>query len=304
MTLTQAIALVLRRVGLSTTQSSYKDIAREYLSLAIAETANMLPWWWLDQTTTFKTTNTLTVTSASGTFAAGETITGGTSGSTATVDAWDATNSLLYVYSPSASFTASETITGGTSGATATFSSSTETRVYRPVSSGVSAWHSFTDATNDDPLAIIGYDDYDLADLDRNETGALQAVLVGGLNADTGYPEIEVHPKPSTTNETIRARYRVDFLGWSSTDDSSNLRVLGVPRIIEGVIAWRASQWYKQEIGDEAGAISDGRNYAAFLATAKRQNLNMQGNRTYPSEPAGAGQDFQVRVTDALIEES
>ncbi len=60
----------------------------------------------------------------SGPFTAGETITGGTSGATATV-AWDAADgdAVIYVHTvTSGPFNSSETLTGGTSGATATSS--------------------------------------------------------------------------------------------------------------------------------------------------------------------------------------
>lgn len=60
----------------------------------------------------------LPVSSVTGTFEAGETITGGTSGSTATVYQVEA--SYLLVTGASGDFTDTETVTGGTSGATAT----------------------------------------------------------------------------------------------------------------------------------------------------------------------------------------
>tara|TARA_R100000306_G_C4370155_1_gene139579 strand:- start:154 stop:861 length:708 start_codon:yes stop_codon:yes gene_type:complete len=55
MTLAQAITLVLRRTGLSTSVEGLQDQARTYLSLSVAEIVPMVPWWWLDRTTTFAT---------------------------------------------------------------------------------------------------------------------------------------------------------------------------------------------------------------------------------------------------------
>jgi len=54
-TLAEAITRVIDRVGLSTTTDAYKDKARSYLNQILAEVAPMVPWWWLDGTTTFAT---------------------------------------------------------------------------------------------------------------------------------------------------------------------------------------------------------------------------------------------------------
>ena len=119
MTLGEAITMVLNRVGLDTTNVDFKNEARNYINLTAVEISALVDWWWLDRVTSFKTTATFTVSGGSGTFVAGETITGGTSGSTATVDGYSASPKEIYIYSPSADFTATETVTGGTSGATA-----------------------------------------------------------------------------------------------------------------------------------------------------------------------------------------
>lgn len=62
----------------------------------------------------------LTLTSVTGTFVAGETITGGTSGATAIINVTG--SSKIVCRNVSGTFTAAETITGGTSGATGTAS--------------------------------------------------------------------------------------------------------------------------------------------------------------------------------------
>lgn len=62
------------------------------------------------------------VTSASGDFEYGETVTGGTSSATGVVLFWDDSNSELIVAVTSGTFEDAETITGGTSSATATIS--------------------------------------------------------------------------------------------------------------------------------------------------------------------------------------
>ena len=110
MTLAEGIELVLDRVGLEAINTTFKNRARQYLNINAVEIANLLKWWWLNRTVTFRTTKTFTITGASGVFTVGETITGGTSSSTAVVDSHDTTNGLLFVYNESADFTASETI--------------------------------------------------------------------------------------------------------------------------------------------------------------------------------------------------
>lgn len=61
----------------------------------------------------------LGITSISGTFTVGETVTGGTSSATGVV-VWNANNEALSLSTVSGTFAAAETVTGGTSGATAT----------------------------------------------------------------------------------------------------------------------------------------------------------------------------------------
>jgi hypothetical protein len=64
-------------------------------------------------------------------FQLGETITGGTSGSTAIIAFKRSTNEIMITTTGSGAFTVAETITGGTSGATTTVSAEAFTTVYR-----------------------------------------------------------------------------------------------------------------------------------------------------------------------------
>ena len=123
MLLSEAITLVLRRTGLSISDSGFKDNARDYLSLTLTEIVPEVDWWWLDRTTTFRTTKSLTVTSVVGTYTSGETVTDAQgSPFSATVDNFDSTNNIINVYSEN-SVTPTGMLTGGSSGATSTFSS-------------------------------------------------------------------------------------------------------------------------------------------------------------------------------------
>ena len=65
---------------------------------------------------------TFELSSVSGTFSEGETVTGGTSAITGEVARWDATTSYLYLINMAGSFTLNEILTGATSTATGTYS--------------------------------------------------------------------------------------------------------------------------------------------------------------------------------------
>ena len=301
MTLGEAITMVLNRVGLDTTNADFKNEARNYINLTAAEIAALVDWWWLDRTTSFVTTDTLTVSGGSGTFVAGETITGGTSSKTATVDGYRASPKEIYVYSPSGTFTATETLTGGTSGATAAFGSSAGTRVYKPISSAVGSWYSFYDQTNENPLAIIGPDQYDLLSGDYSDTGTVESVFVGGVDTTTGYPIIELWRVPDTTNETIRVRYRIAMTSWVSGNDTSSFLTLGLPQVLEGALVYGATKLYLMEKGDHDGAMRESSELARTVDLALRQNLHQQGNRTYPAAAPTTAPPFQIVVDSTLV---
>jgi len=289
-TLAQTITTVLERVNISTAVAKHKDQARKYLGTVAAEVFPRVAWLFLDETTTFRTTRTMTVTSATGDYTVGETVTGGTSTETATVDHWDSTNGLLFTYDESGDFTDTEVITGGTSLVTSTLTSDTETRVYTPVSGRVTNWWSFVDETNDRTLGIIGADAIDALDPDRGETGTVEAIRVAGMDDDTGNPEIEPWRIPSTSGEVIRVRYALDIAAWASTDDDTTMQVLGIPRVFENVLVFGASQLYLEEKRHRAMAETEKIHRAAAMEAAEAWNRRMQGRRRYPPKTYGERQ--------------
>jgi hypothetical protein len=109
--------------------------ARRSLNILFADWANRgLNRWTISQETLTLAegvaeyplgTLTMTVGSVSGTFSAGETLTGGSSAATATITSIPTATSLALTV-PTGTFTASETVTGGTSAATATVSSAVD----------------------------------------------------------------------------------------------------------------------------------------------------------------------------------
>ena len=123
------------RCGLETRTGYDVETARRSLNLLFADWANRgLNRWTISQETLTLAqdiseyplgTLTVSVGSVSGTFSAGETITGGTSAATASITSVVSASSLAITV-PSGTFAASETITGGTSAATATVSSAVD----------------------------------------------------------------------------------------------------------------------------------------------------------------------------------
>jgi hypothetical protein len=302
MTLAEGIELVLDRVGLEATNTTFKNRARRYININAVEIANLLKWWWLNRTVTFRTTKTFTITGASGVFTVGETITGGTSSSTAVVDSHDTTNGLLFVYNESADFTASETITGSSSSTTATYQSAVNTRVYTPVDGHVGAWWSFMNVTDEWPIEIIGPDEYDLWDEDRSLSGNVYKVLVGGTDSTTGYPEVEFYYTPSTTGQEIRARYQMAISTWSASNDGDTFLKLGIPQIGESALVYGATKLLLQEKGDEQGAQREANELVRAVTLMKKQNLLQQGNRRYPSQVED--HDYMVRTDNQLVVEA
>ncbi len=176
---------------------------------------------------------------------------------------------------------------------TATFATVNGTRTYTPIEGNVAAWFSFVDQSNNRTLDIVGPDEYDMLDIDRDDSGTVEAVCLGGLDASTGYPTIELWRTPSAA-ATIRVRYRQDIGAWTSSNDSSELLALGLPRIMENVLIYGASSLYMDEEGDEGSAAKEDARYSQALSLALRQNSRQQGNRRYPPLRNRAGDDELV----------
>ena len=301
MLLSEGIALVLDRVGLDSGNTTFKSRARQYLNINAIEIANLLRWWWLNRTTTFRTTKTFSISGASGTFVAGETVTGRLSSKTAIVDSYDATNSLLYVYSESGDFTAEEMIDGGTSSASAQYDSTANTRVYTPVDGYVSAWWSFMDETNEQPIGILGPDEYDLLDEDFSVTGNVYKAFISGVDATTGYPKVALYYTPSTTNTIIRVRYQISISSWLEAQDGDSFLKLGIPQIGESALVYGATKLFLQEKGDESGAQREAAELARAVSLMQKQNLMQQGNRRYSPDQED---NYIVRTDNSLVVES
>ena len=84
MTVLDCIKTALARVGLNTTNTEFQTQARLYLNATLQQLSGEATWWWLHKTSTIQCTREFTLTSVTGTFAVASTVTGQTSGATAT----------------------------------------------------------------------------------------------------------------------------------------------------------------------------------------------------------------------------
>lgn len=232
MTPDSAITLILDQVGLSTSTTSYRNLARDFMNLVLTDVVPTTDWWWLNATTTFNTV--------------------------------------------------------------------ADTRTYQPVSAQVAEWYSFMDETNNWPLEIVGPDQFDQVDVDRDDSGVPEYVLMNGLDATTGYPIVELWRKPDAAY-TIRVRYQKDIAELTSGDDSTDMSVLGLPRIIQNVLIHGATALYMADQGnDDAARYEERRN--ASLQQALTQNRRMRGNVRY--EPIRRRRShFFVRTDSTLAVE-
>tara|TARA_Y100000593_G_scaffold40160_1_gene77413 strand:- start:3493 stop:4098 length:606 start_codon:yes stop_codon:yes gene_type:complete len=184
---------------------------------------------------------------------------------------------------------------------TTTFTTTSGTRDYTPITTNVSAFHSFTDVTNNRLLDIISATMYDDIDPDQDDSGTIEAVYIGGIDPTANEFQISLWRTPSNSSTSIRIRYRADIDEFTASDDGSDFLSLGIPRIIENVITHHAASLYLEEEGDMAQAGRESQRQYEALGAALEQNGNQQGNRRYPPI-RNRRDDFVIRHgTDAVV---
>ncbi len=213
------------RCGLELRTGYDARTARRSLNLLFADWANRgLNRWTIKQVTQTLAsgiaeypvgTITLAV-SASGSFSIAETITGGTSGATASVIT-KPTSTSLTITVPSGTFSASETITGGTSGASTTttaVASLEDTQASIDILSGV-----IRRSSSDIAVTRISRDDY-LTIANKSTTGRPTQFYVDRQIT----PVVKIWPTPeNSTDEFIYDRLvRID-------DADTSVDTVGVP---------------------------------------------------------------------------
>tara|TARA_R100000808_G_scaffold24884_1_gene59062 strand:+ start:7041 stop:7964 length:924 start_codon:yes stop_codon:yes gene_type:complete len=297
MTLATAISMVLSRAGLDTTNATYKDQARIYLNTAATGIVNLLggKWWFLHKSATFNITETITVSGISGTFAAGNTVTGNSTGATGVIDtAYDATNypTAILLNTRTGTFTTADTALTNGSGATAAFVSIAGTQTYA-LGSDVITPHSFVDVTNDRPLGATGMDFIDAADVDRDYNADGRLWTHEGLDSITGKILIRFHPISETAGDDIRYRYLGRITDWTSSDDSTDM-ARWFPEELQPALWMGAAELYLQEKGDEEAAASNRYEHDRIVKAAKETNRTIWGNRIWrrQSLPSSGGFNY------------
>jgi len=192
------------RCGLELRTGYDARTARRSLNFLLADWANRgLNQWTIGQVTQTVAsgiseypvgTITLTVTSSSS-FSVAETITGGTSGATASIITKPSSTTMTITV-PTGTFTASETITGGTSGATTAVSSSPS---LEDVQSTIDILSAVVRRSSDD-LSInrISRDDY-ISIPNKTSTGRPNQYFVDRLIT----PVIKIWPTPENSTDQI-----------------------------------------------------------------------------------------------------
>lgn len=286
--------MLLKRVGLDDTNTTFKSQARRYLNMSAKEVGGQADWWWQYKQGTLTTTHTLTVSGLSGTIAAGNTISDGTKQGTV-ASSYDVTNAptVVFYHTPTTTSDFSGVLTIGT--ASAATVSDVVTRQYQ-LASDVLMPYSWRDETNNRRLMIASWDEMDLADADQDESGDARWVVPEGIDANTGYHVVAVYPLHSTSNETFRYRYYSYIPDWNSGDDNTALDGW-IPQLLQPALVYGGAALYKQEKGDDDGADSERKEADRQVDRALRVNSNMFGNRhrSRSDNPPRSNFDFFVQ---------
>lgn len=271
------IKTALARVGLNTTNTEFQTQARLYLNATLQQLSGEATWWWLHKTSTIQCTREFTLTSVTGTFSDSATVTGQTSGATATVSAWNASTGVLTVQDESGTFVAAEVVQedGSNFG---TISSIASTKEYS-LASDLAYSLSFRNRSQDYVMAVIGTEDLDLRDPNQSLTGEPNGVVMIGLDS-SGNQKVQLYPTPDDSNTIIDYRYYAYLPDYVSADDNTELG-LRVPTILQPALYFGTARLYKQEKGDFEGATIEFAEYRQVVDRALNINRQNDGNRRY-----------------------
>lgn len=276
-TVLETIKVGLRRGGLSEDNSTYQDQGRTYLNAVAKEIeGESSAWWWKFKRGTITTTKTMTISGVSGTFTAGETITGGTSAKTATVVAYTAGETTLTFKSESGSFTASETITGGSSSATATYVSDVTTRLYDGGNDVLTLLSAFNE-TADDDISIADPRGVQKRDPVLTESGTVEAIYPWGVDSTSGNIQLGLYPKDSTTAQTVSFQYYAFTPDFTSANNSDSLNPYIHPTV-QPALYFGIARLIKQQEGDDEGSLIELSEYQKVMKRALRNNIDIMGD--------------------------
>ncbi len=276
-TVLETVQVGLRRAGLEETNTAYKDYGRTYLNAIIKEIEGDATWWWKFKTGTITTTKTMTLSGigAAEAYTAGETITGGLSGATATVVAHTAGETSLTFKSESGTFTTADTVTGGSSGSAGVYVSDTTTRLYAGANNVQSLISAFNE-TGNDSLSIERPRIIQRQDPDLNETGTPCYLYPWGIDS-SGVIQMALYPMDSTTNESITYQYYSYTPDFTEDNDTDSLDGYVHP-IVQPALYFGIARLLKQQEGDDEGGLIEEAEFQKALSRARRNNIDVLGD--------------------------
>jgi len=209
MTNLEVLQVALRRVGLNTGSTTFKDGARDYLNLIGKDIQSREQWNWLFTSSTFATV-----------------------------------------------------------ASTQTYSLASD--VLTPL--------SFRNETENHVIIIKSTQDVDAADPDASITGDPRWAAINGIDSN-GAIQVSLYPIPDGV-DTIAYRYYRQIPEFTEANDADSLDQY-YPLVIQPALIYGISSLYRQEKGDDQGAMIDRNEMERIISIASRQNASVQGNRTY-----------------------
>ena len=168
-----------------------------------------------------------------------------------------------------------------------TVTTTASTRTY-DLATDVLSIFSFRDTTNDNTLQMWGLRDYDLADVDQDQTGQIQAVILEGIATDDGAIQASFYPIPDTSSESIKYRYYSYVTDWTSSDDATEMD-RWLPPMAQPAIMHYTAMLYAEEKENKDVAVREESRYQEVLKRLKKQNLNVLGNQRWQREMERSG---------------
>ena len=172
-----------------------------------------------------------------------------------------------------------------------TFTVTSGTQTYS-LASDVAEPLSFRNKTEDHVMLIISSQALDASDPDHSITGDTSYVVIDGINSSTGYVQVALYPKPTNSTDVIAYRYYAFIPDFDSDDDADSLDVY-MPPIIQPALIFGISALYKEEKGDDQGAITDRREMERVIQRGLMQNTHIQGNRSYRRRRSDDGHSYE-----------
>ena len=161
---------------------------------------------------------------------------------------------------------------------------------------------SFRNNSQDHVMLIIDSQTLDADDPDHSQTGDSRYVVIEGINASTGYIDVALYPTPSNSSDVIKYRYYAFIPDFDSDDDADSMDPY-IPPLVQPALVFGIAALYKEEKGDDQGAMVDRQEMERVIQRALAQNRNIQGNRSYRRRRVddGMGYGFSFQVEEGTL---